>query len=79
MKGIQDSTRVMIDKENNRNDKIRERIQNRMDSVDDSLTKKMENLDTSLTKKMKSFTPGGTTPLEGSSTYTNNCHSVASD
>ena len=33
VKGIQDDTRKMIDKENDRNDKIRERIQNRMDGI----------------------------------------------
>ena len=33
VKSIQDSTREMIDKENDRNDKIRARIQNRMDSI----------------------------------------------
>ena len=45
VKGIQDDTRKMIDKENDRNDKIRERIQNRMDSLDDGLTRKMKALE----------------------------------
>jgi len=53
VKGIQDDTRKMIDKENDRNDKIRERIQNRMDSVDDGLTAKMKTLDTDINNKVK--------------------------
>ena len=53
VKGIQDSTRVMIDKENDRNDKIRERIQNRMDSIDDTLTKKMKELNNDVNDKIK--------------------------
>ena len=53
VKGIQDDTRKMIDKENDRNDKIRERIQNRMDSVEDSLTVKMKTLDTDINNKVK--------------------------
>ena len=53
VKGIQDSTREMIDKENDRNDKIRERIQNRMDSMDDSLTKKMKDLNNDVNDKIK--------------------------
>ena len=53
VKGIQDSTRKMIDKENDRNDKLRERIQNRMDSIDDSLTNKMKNLEEDLNNKVK--------------------------
>ena len=50
---IQDSTREMIDKENDRNDKIRERIQNRMDSMDDSLTKKMKDLNNDVNDRIK--------------------------
>tara|TARA_B100000287_G_scaffold97958_1_gene90017 strand:+ start:2398 stop:2949 length:552 start_codon:yes stop_codon:yes gene_type:complete len=53
VKGIQDDTRKMIDKENDRNDKLRERIQNRMDSIDDSLTNKMKNLEEDLNNKVK--------------------------
>jgi|TARA_B100001778_G_scaffold52674_1_gene39820 DNA anti-recombination protein RmuC len=53
VKSIQDSTRQMIDKENDRNDKIRERIQNRMDSMDDTLTKKMKDLNNDVNDKIK--------------------------
>ena len=53
VKGIQDDTRKMIDKENDRNDKLRERIQNRMDSVEDSLTAKMKTLDSDINNKVK--------------------------
>tara|TARA_Y100000389_G_scaffold174597_1_gene184683 strand:+ start:220 stop:768 length:549 start_codon:yes stop_codon:yes gene_type:complete len=53
VKGIQDDTRKMIDKENDRNDKLRERIQNRMDSVEDSLTNKMKTLDADINNKVK--------------------------
>ena len=53
VKGIQDDTREMIDKENDRNDKLRERIQNRMDSIDDSLTNKMKTLEEDLYNKVK--------------------------
>ena len=45
VKAIQDDTRKMIDKENDRNDKIRERIQTRMDNLDDTLSNKMKTLD----------------------------------
>ena len=53
VKGIQDDTRKMIDKENDRNDKIRERIQNRMDSLDDGLTSKMKALEKETGEKIK--------------------------
>ena len=53
VKGIQDDTRKMIDKENDRNDKLRERIQNRMDSLDDSLTGKMKTLEEDINNKVK--------------------------
>ena len=53
VKGIQDDTRKMIDKENYRNDKIRERIQNRMDSLDDGLTSKMKSLEKETGEKIK--------------------------
>jgi hypothetical protein len=43
----------MIDKENDRNDKIRERIQNRMDSLDDGLTSKMKALEKETGEKIK--------------------------
>jgi DNA anti-recombination protein RmuC len=53
VKVIQDTTRKMIDKENDRNDKIRERIQNRMDSIDDSLTSKMKALEKDVDDRIK--------------------------
>ena len=53
VKGIQDDTRKMIDKENDRNDKIRERIQNRMDGLDDTLTSKMKALEKDTGDKIK--------------------------
>jgi hypothetical protein len=53
VKSIQDSTRAMIDKENDRNVKIRERVQNRMDSLDDSLTSKMKTLEEDINNKVK--------------------------
>ena len=53
VKGIQDDTRKMIDKENDRNDKIRERIQNRMDGLDDTLTSKMKTLEKETSGKIK--------------------------
>ena len=53
VKAIQDDTRKMIDKENDRNDKIRERIQNRMDSLDESLTSKMSTLEKDTDDKIK--------------------------
>jgi ribosomal protein L16 Arg81 hydroxylase len=53
VKSIQDDTRKMIDKENDRNDKIRERIQNRMDGLDDTLTGKMKTLEKETGEKIK--------------------------
>ena len=53
VKGIQDDTRKMIDKENDRNDKIRERIQSRMDGLDDTLTSKMRALEKETSEKIK--------------------------
>ena len=53
VKGIQDDTRKMIDKENDRNDKIRERIQSRMDGLDDTLTNKMKALEKETSEKIK--------------------------
>ena len=53
VKGIQDDTRKMIDKENDRNDKIRERIQSRMDGLDDTLTNKMKALEKETNEKIK--------------------------
>ena len=53
VKGIQDDTRKMIDKENDRNDKIRERIQSRMDGLDDTLTSKMKALEKDTGDKIK--------------------------
>ena len=53
VKGIQDDTRKMIDKENDRNDVIRERIQNRMDGLDDTLTGKMKTLEKETSDKIR--------------------------
>jgi hypothetical protein len=53
VKAIQDDTRVMIDKENTRNDTIRDRISTRMDSLDDSISSKMKNLEKELNDKIK--------------------------
>ena len=53
VKSIQDETRVMIDKENDRNDKLRERIQNRMDSLDDSLTNKLKQIEKDTDERIK--------------------------
>ena len=53
VKGIQDDTRKMIDKENDRNDKLRERIQNRMDSLDDGLSSKMRTLEKDIEEQIK--------------------------
>ena len=53
VKGIQAATRKMIDKENDRNDVLRERITNRMDSLDDSLTNKMKTLEKETSDKIK--------------------------
>jgi len=44
VKGIQDDTRIMIDKENTRNNVLRDRLSTRMDSLDDSLTNQMKTL-----------------------------------
>jgi len=44
VKGIQDDTRIMIDKENTRNNTLRDRLSTRMDSLDDSLTNQMKTL-----------------------------------
>ena len=53
VKGIQDATRKMIDKENDRNDVLRERITNRMDSLDDSITSKMKALEKEMNERIK--------------------------
>ena len=53
VKSIQDETRAMIDKENDRNDKLRERIQNRMDSLDDSLTNKLNQIEKDTNQRIK--------------------------
>ncbi len=44
VKGIQDQVRSMIDKENERNDTLRDRLSTRMDSLDDSVTNEMKAL-----------------------------------
>jgi len=44
VKGIQDDTRIMIDKENTRNNTLRDRLSTRMDSLDDYLTNQMKTL-----------------------------------
>jgi hypothetical protein len=43
----------MIDKENDRNDVLRERITNRMDSLDDSITSKMKALEKEMNERIK--------------------------
>tara|TARA_B100000700_G_scaffold139646_1_gene155724 strand:- start:9016 stop:9570 length:555 start_codon:yes stop_codon:yes gene_type:complete len=53
VKSIQDSTRKMIDKENDRNDNLRERINNRMDSLEDGITNKMKVLEEKTNKQIK--------------------------
>ena len=44
VKGIQDQVRSMIDKENERNNTLRDRLSTRMDSLDDSMTNGMKVL-----------------------------------
>ncbi len=44
VKGIQDQVRNMIDKENERNNTLRDRLSNRMDSLDQSMTDGMKAL-----------------------------------
>ena len=44
VKGIQDQVRNMIDKENERNNTLRDRLSIRMDSLDDSMTNGMKTL-----------------------------------
>jgi len=44
VKGIQDQVRSMIDKENERNNTLRDRLSTRMDSLDDSMTNGMKAL-----------------------------------
>jgi len=53
VKAIQDSTRAMIDKENTRNDTLRDRISNRMDSLDDSISNKMKTLEKEMNDKIR--------------------------
>jgi len=53
VKSVQDETRAMIDKENDRNDKLRERVQNRVDSLDDSLNAKMKQLEEDINNRVK--------------------------
>ena len=53
VKAIQDDTRVMIDKENTRNDTIRDRISTRMDSLDDSISAKMKSLEKEMNEKIR--------------------------
>jgi hypothetical protein len=53
VKAIQDSTRAMIDKENTRNDTLRDRISNRMDSLDDSISAKMKSLEKEMNEKIR--------------------------
>ena len=52
-KVYKDATRKMIDKENDRNDVLRERITNRMDSLDDSITSKMKALEKEMNERIK--------------------------
>tara|TARA_Y100000590_G_scaffold111259_1_gene126857 strand:+ start:2367 stop:2927 length:561 start_codon:yes stop_codon:yes gene_type:complete len=65
VKGIQDSTRKMIDKENDRNDKIRERIQTRMDNLDDTLTNKMKALEKDTNDKINKALKNPLSKLQG--------------
>jgi hypothetical protein len=53
VKAIQDNTRDMIDKENTRNDTIRDRISNRMDSLDDTISAKMKTLEKETSDKIR--------------------------
>ena len=65
VKGIQDDTRKMIDKENDRNDKIRERIQTRMDALDDTLTNKMKTLEKDTNDKINKALKNPLSQLRG--------------
>ena len=65
VKGIQDSTRKMIDKENDRNDKIRERIQTRMDNLDDTLSNKMKALEKDTNDKINKALKNPLSKLQG--------------
>ena len=65
VKGIQDDTRKMIDKENDRNDKIRERIQTRMDALDDTLTNKMKTLEKDTNDKINKALKNPLSKLRG--------------
>ena len=65
VKGIQDDTRKMIDKENDRNDTLRERIQTRMDQIDDTLTNKMKRLEKDTNNKINKALKNPLSKLQG--------------
>ena len=65
VKAIQDDTRKMIDKENDRNDKIRERIQTRMDNLDDTLSNKMKTLEKDTNDKINKALKNPLSKLQG--------------
>ena len=65
VKGIQDDTRKMIDKENDRNDTLRERIQTRMDQIDDNLTNKMKRLEIDTNNKINKALKNPLSKLQG--------------
>ena len=65
VKSIQDDTRKMIDKENDRNDKIRERIQTRMDNLDDTLSNKMKTLEKDTNDKINKALKNPLSKLQG--------------
>ena len=52
-KTIQDDVRSAIDKENDRNNTLRDRINSRMDSLDDSLSSKMKTLQEETNAKIR--------------------------
>ena len=53
VKGIQDSVREMIDKENERNDVLRDRLNSRMDSLDQSIKDGMKTLEKDVDNQIK--------------------------
>ena len=65
VKAIQDDTRKMIDKENDRNHKIRERIQTRIDNLDDTLSNKMKTLEKDTNDKINKALKNPLSKLQG--------------
>jgi DNA anti-recombination protein RmuC len=53
IKGIQDSAREMIDKENNRNRALRDRINSRMDSLDSSVKESLTTLEKDVNEQIR--------------------------